>query len=508
MNVNYLRDATVIGPIFQGLLEEWLRDLENPPQALVRNADYPNPNTEGVVCYLEPTLEIIVAKDKYRIDETIHVGEGRATIKRSIAFIKDPEYRKLLNSVVFSPVYPHQGNPTYRQRALSVCAIKGGGLYCAIIDEGSLKWNGKPASFTKKREMLTSIYREPFLRVLRYVTTSSEDNTRKALSTLFVAQAKDAVTKLEKDIESNQQHIESLQDQVGNTIQKLEQQQNLLKSAKLGMRENCDLTRKLTRKMHKELMGLNSNNQIRNVAITEEGLTAHFVNVIIEREDGDESDNLGELRVEIMPAKSQVIGFFPCSETLTEGKGDHIHPHVSTDGSPCLGNISEDCTQLIGTRDWGTLLILLNDFIRSYNRAGAYYDWFDEGEGAWERCYEDDFSDCRDCSDPDCPYYGDRWQSCHDGRNYSECTDCFHGISCPYYESECDECHADHEPEDCLKCSIENCPHYIKDEEDCYDEHEARCEDCSRNEDCQAYRNNQFDEEEPEEEEAASDPRA
>lgn len=51
--------------------------------------------------------------------------------------------------------------------------------------------------------------------------------------------------------------------------------------------------------------------------------------------------------------------------------GDRDHPHLSN-GEPCYGNISETVSELLAQNNYGDLLPLLVEFLRSYYPSGAY----------------------------------------------------------------------------------------------------------------------------------------
>ena len=52
--------------------------------------------------------------------------------------------------------------------------------------------------------------------------------------------------------------------------------------------------------------------------------------------------------------------------------GDYPHPHVSSSGSPCLGNISKAVPQYLKRGSYGILLGLIKEFLESYNPKSPY----------------------------------------------------------------------------------------------------------------------------------------
>ena len=76
---------------------------------------------------------------------------------------------------------------------------------------------------------------------------------------------------------------------------------------------------------------------------------------------------LGRYQVTIEPRGRLII------KDLTEHpKAEHPHPHVGSDGAPCLGNIHADIAKLIGRMRIAEALQVLHTFLSSYNREGAY----------------------------------------------------------------------------------------------------------------------------------------
>ena len=98
---------------------------------------------------------------------------------------------------------------------------------------------------------------------------------------------------------------------------------------------------------------------------------------------------------------------------------DYPHPHVSTDGSVCWGNLSGSAAECRASGDIFHQLVLTDRLLRSYNSGSPYAeiqrwdpDW--EDEDRYERCVEDavPYSDCIHCSDDCCPYWSARHERC------------------------------------------------------------------------------------------------
>ena len=123
---------------------------------------------------------------------------------------------------------------------------------------------------------------------------------------------------------------------------------------------------------------------------------------------------LGAYEVKINPDGEVVI------RALSEHPGaTHPHPHVSTNGAPCLGNIDGDVAQLIGAWQIAEALGLLHQFLCSYSPDNPY-----EKIGAFDPTgeYVDENEDpCEDCDircSPDCIC------SCDHNEDRFGCGDC------------------------------------------------------------------------------------
>jgi len=108
-------------------------------------------------------------------------------------------------------------------------------------------------------------------------------------------------------------------------------------------------------------------------------------------------------------------------KNLTEHpRAEHPHPHVGSDGTPCLGNVRADMAKLIGRMRIADALQVLHTFLCSYNRDGAYESiaHFDPtGE------YADPNDDpCQDCDERCSPYCINR---CEHNDAFYGCGDCY-----------------------------------------------------------------------------------
>ena len=162
----------------------------------------------------------------------------------------------------------------------------------------------------------------------------------------------------------------------------------------------------------------------------------------------------------------------------------HAHPHVGSDGYPCLGNISVTIDKLLADKQYTGLLILLHKFLCSYNLDNPFEkienwnpDWEDNDENDYDDCYENSSTwDCVECNDTDCPYWEDRFERCQEFAELERCLSC---KQCPQWQIEVEACRQDHKPSECVTCDLSNCP-WAGNEEECYEIHNGNdCTNCS-----------------------------
>jgi len=115
----------------------------------------------------------------------------------------------------------------------------------------------------------------------------------------------------------------------------------------------------------------------------------------------------------------------------SHSNAEHPHPHVATDGRPCLGNIRGDIPKMLGSMRIAEALQVLHVFLSEYNPDGPYEkighfdptgEYHDEDESPCDDCDERCSSYCIfDCGNNDGQY---DCQDCYDYRTdycYLEC---------------------------------------------------------------------------------------
>jgi len=194
---------------------------------------------------------------------------------------------------------------------------------------------------------------------------------------------------------------------------------------------------------------------------------------------------LGNGRVEIRPEDDTYI---------MEG---YPHPHISTDGTPCLGNIGASLAQLLGEGKIFEAVTLLLEFLRSYNPDNPYLKierWhpdFEDEDDRFEDCYSNaSLSDCATCNDHDCPYHDGARQRCLENTDTEDCIEC---AGCDLREDAVRNCRESHEPFECVTCGT-SCP-WAGNARLCRETHDGdQCNGCP-NDDCNHYIEEDSDEE-------------
>jgi len=189
---------------------------------------------------------------------------------------------------------------------------------------------------------------------------------------------------------------------------------------------------------------------------------------------------LGEGRLTIKPQDGNEVEGYP-------------HPHVASDGAPCLGNIGATVAQLLGEGEHFQLVTTLLEFLRSYNPDNPYLrlerwdpEWEDEDD-RYESCYDDaSLSDCATCNDWDCSHREAAESRCYEHTDTDDCISCG---GCDRHLDAISHCRETHEGHECVACDV-SCTH-AGDEEVCHEVHAG--EDCTAcpNETCNHYQENQ-----------------
>jgi len=212
--------------------------------------------------------------------------------------------------------------------------------------------------------------------------------------------------------------------------------------------------------------------------VEDDRVVARTYPVIIER-DGENWD---------MGVFQLTIGFDNDEVRITKISGEkpdgYPHPHVSTSGVPCFGNIGPPLAKMLAEGQYVAALSVLLQFLRSYNPADAYIklEHFDPDfqDARYDRCYETVSSDdCVDCEDSDCPYYSDRYERCWENRRDDSdgLASCIRCRECGYHLDAERSCRETASRQECIDCQL-SCPHAGNDD----DMHECRGdngEDCA-----------------------------
>ena len=169
------------------------------------------------------------------------------------------------------------------------------------------------------------------------------------------------------------------------------------------------------------------------------------------------------------------------------------HPHIASDGTPCLGNIGASVAQLRGEGKHFECVTMLLEFLRSYNPDNPYLrierwdpDWQDDDD-RFDSCYDDaSLSDCATCNDDECHHLDGARRRCYEHTDTNDCIEC---AGCNRRRDAIDHCRERHESHECVTCETE-CT-FAGDVEACFETHAGEnCATCL-NEDCDHHKENQ-----------------
>lgn len=137
---------------------------------------------------------------------------------------------------------------------------------------------------------------------------------------------------------------------------------------------------------------------------------------------------------------------------------DNPHPHVATDGRPCLGNIAADIPKMLGSMRIAEALQVLYEFLCEYNPDSPHerISRFDP-TGQY---YDEDDNPCENCDQSCSPYC---IFECGENQGQYECYDCYEHRTdycyqeCSYNEDfsrfkPCDDCGEKGTVHCCLSC--------------------------------------------------------
>lgn len=159
-------------------------------------------------------------------------------------------------------------------------------------------------------------------------------------------------------------------------------------------------------KIIKDLENILGIEKIKDV-IFENGIFKVFTNPLIITSDTGKRYYGGEYRIEISLSNT-LVNFFGEAKGVGYWSSNDAHPHVSSSGTPCLGNIATTIAELCSTNELYALTLICIDFLESANTndvAGAKVKFYplasDDGEKLEPEKSEDDrdYVECSDCQD-------------------------------------------------------------------------------------------------------------
>jgi hypothetical protein len=327
---------------------------------------------------------------------------------------------------------------------------------------------GNPAS-----KILDAIFSKAMPVLMLNIKEYDWAEERKTYAEAKLCALEESVKTWERDIESNQDEINEKTWEIQKLVQKNEQ---LIRAIDTIKKDTKSLQKRKADEEHDALVKMLQSGAIKEFDVAGNKLT--FKTGQIEIEFEDYTYTLGPFQVEIPFAGDRIHIKGQDKQYIVD---DYCHPHVSSDGSPCLGNAGPIIAKLLGTGDMTGAVNCILEFLRSYTAGNAYIklqkwnpDWEDD-EGRYESCYDTSSShDCVLCDDYDCPFKEDAQERCFE---YAETIHCINCGDCDMRESAIENCRRDHQSWQCVQC--EHSCTYAGEEDECANSHDGeKCPDC------------------------------
>ena len=487
-----LHETTRIAEILKTLMQEWLLRFPADQRPIVQVKE----DDRSDVAYMLGSVATIVTNSEYEV--TALNGDFRFYMAPTNAAISS-EKRKSLNEDRKRWIPSTRGPDIQVPYSHGAWALDGSTLYIGRIDENSIRFqNGLEVTFGTKRTLLTSIFRDGFDWACRNAMRApSPIETTRRFGSFYAALSRQSLERTQQDIRDNEANLLELNRQYHQLVTKLTRQREEERLLRLAVNVKCGRTVNAVQRISQQLQSL-VGERFQSISISDTELVTVHTDVQIEEPNSGETSELGDIRCRIELTGKELITFEPAGNN--EWRSNYFHPHVSTEGSPCLGNIGDDVNKLMARREWGTLLLLLDEFLMSYNPLDPYTQWFDTDSDEYDDCLESGEASCTDCHDRDCPHWISRWERCYENSSSSDCLDCANP-ECPFIDDVRDDCRNDGNPYECLQCHREWCLLHPENEEDCRERNEPECPDCEHRSECQAW----ADEEEEDDEETDGD---
>lgn len=315
--------------------------------------------------------------------------------------------------------------------------------------------------------------------IAEYIATYDFARERKAFADRRTRGVATRVAQLRQNLALNDRSIEEKTWEIGRLARKnqeFREQAHFLQSA-----TDMRLRREAERE-YLALMGLVPD-AFESLAVEDDRLIARTYPISIPWSEAGSDIALGSFQITIALDSDEVR----ITKTAGEKPDGYPHPHVSTAGVPCFGNIGPGLVKLLIEGQYAAALSVLRQFLASYNRADAYIkiehfdpDWAD---ARYDRCYETMSSDdCVDCEDSDCPYHSDRFERCWENRrdDADGLTACIRCRECSNHENAERSCRESAPLRQCIACQLPcSFANADTDMEDCRGDAPENCADCA-----------------------------
>jgi len=146
----------------------------------------------------------------------------------------------------------------------------------------------------------------------------------------------------------------------------LKSRNDLINEVKAMFKMRDEITDK-HREEYQDLMRLRNENKYKNFKI-KDGILRAFTNNI-EVEHKEKKYQMGEYEVILNSSKASITAF---NLSNKRGPSKQHHPHISSDGSFCFGNVRNDMFKMLAAEQYAMLLETIYYFLSSYNETNPF----------------------------------------------------------------------------------------------------------------------------------------
>ncbi len=383
-DVNYLGTSDRVGKILSKLAQEHKINIEC---VLSKNTCFGYPSSSCRHAYDASDDRLIVHFD------CNHMGKNRVESKLDKLYEFDLDNRNMAKFVRMNPIPPREGGDViYDTNGTPVAQVEDGAIYI-LVNIDANDYLNRDTSFqshwSHDAEVLEKILTDAIPIAKRQLSALASIpsyermviNTRKRLE----GSTEVAIEGFSTEYNSSESKIRQLRESIDRGVresdahlaqyvayqQKVREDQAALASIALDPEKRTALLRKQLNNIRSmpDVIGMSySKVGYSNVASLEIFTSTIYI------EHGGNVYRIGSFKLTIYNGTIKI-------ENLSNGTGNTRscpHPHVSRDGVPCWGNISEAIAKMLGSDEFEMLINLTIQFLKSYDSEAPHAtisDW-------------------------------------------------------------------------------------------------------------------------------------